>query len=458
MIDVKLIAETNVPAAELISFAAKSCYQPQMPKMGELMDIENKLFKTGHHTTMQHNYFTFFIEGIAVSGITLGIHLVSPFYNTSQRSGRFCGGMFANPDYERIEKYIKFFWPEANIRQAMSFVKSGIEIYLDNFDSAVKIAEKFIRQERPRANDKFVKANSQKFAQEQLRVFVPTIFPTAGLFSVNLSALVAMYAAARNPVMKYVTQKMADIVLERYPRIDYMFKCGEKRRQNFLFNQSLDFWRDKSEIFCNPVMHSVKIDPDIDDIDYKVLSAEDLYPIDLSHFLLEFMDYSTVDIKAKIEISMATMGQDQRHRTIHRGRPHFSGNFYAPPIVAECGLMDKGSELMEYWHSLRLNREASFPLSLVESLAPYGAMIGYKKSIELNALIHEANKRLCWCAQEEIYHLSLALYRKIIEEKGEDYFLTKMFFPTCVTSGQCGEGDRYCGRDLTSDCFVERKV
>src|SRR3989344_1287129 len=120
MIEVKLRAETKlvkelVDEDELLalaSHAAQKCYQEESPEMGDMINVENRLFKTSHHTTLEHHSFTFDIEGISVSDITFGARLTSPFYNSDQRSGRFCAMMFLNPNFTSIEEYIKILWTE----------------------------------------------------------------------------------------------------------------------------------------------------------------------------------------------------------------------------------------------------------------------------------------------------------------------------------------------------------
>ena len=59
MIKANLIAKTDVEPRILSSHAAKTCYTSKVPELGATIDVENRLFKPGHHTTLQHNYFTF---------------------------------------------------------------------------------------------------------------------------------------------------------------------------------------------------------------------------------------------------------------------------------------------------------------------------------------------------------------------------------------------------------------
>ena len=84
-----------------------------------------------------------------------------------------------------------------------------------------------------------------------------------------------------------------------------------------------------------------------------------------------------------------------------------------------------------------------------------------KKMADLNALIHEQGKRTCWCAQEEIYHLSVAL-REVLAEIPEAKELLSVLAPPCFVCGKCQEGARYCGRDIKGtskeNYFSKRKV
>src|SRR5450830_1694012 len=106
MLSVKIIAHTNIDPIDLSSHAAKTCYMAKEPEMGSQLDVENTLFKVGHHTTLQHFYITFAINNIAIGDIKLGLHLDSPFYNSDERSGRYCAEIFAHPNYEQLTRYI----------------------------------------------------------------------------------------------------------------------------------------------------------------------------------------------------------------------------------------------------------------------------------------------------------------------------------------------------------------
>lgn len=460
MISVKLLAATKIINGQvnsdflaLASHAALECYQSEPPELGKVIDVENRLFGTGHHTTLQHYFFTFNVEGLGVSAITLGMHLVSPFYNSDQRSGRFCAKMFVEPDLAEIEAYIKIFWPKlsaAKRKAVMGFIEKGVRIYQENIGLATEASADFIGQERPFANDKYIKTNAPKIAQEQLRVFISTIFPTGFDFTVSPSALAAMYAAAWSPETLFFTQKMADLLLEGFPEIAYMFKRNKKASFGDLsFIKSVR----SPQVISEPGFKLIEID----ESDFAEPKPEDMWPLDLLHFLPSMMDNSVGNIKTEIELSLACMGQDQRHRTIRRGRPRLTGNFYLPPVPKSLGLSREAFDLMRQWMDLT----RSLPFSLAQAIAPYGAMVRYKKSGSLNAVLHEQNKRLCWCAQEEIYHLGRALRAAILEKNKKSRF-ARALEPHCFRTGKCAEGGRYCGRAIAirkrGDYFPLRKV
>ncbi len=447
MINVKLIAKTDVEPNKLTSHAAKVCYAAEIPELGNLIDVENRLFKTGHHTTLQHNYFTFCIDNISISAVTFGLHMSSPFYNTDQRSGRF-SKMFDNNNTDDIKAYLKHFYPENGIDKAIEFIKKGAKIYADNISKVTEIAAENIKLERPFASEKYIASNSGKFAQEQLRSFISQAVPTGLDFTINLTTLAALYRVAWSPEMIEVTDKMAKIVTELYPDIAYMFNPDKKVAQMWTINAE----NKQPQIACEPILEVLDID--ISD-DYKLWDkAED--SVDLLQFSPFCMDNSLNTVKTKVEMSSASMGQDQRHRTIKRSMRNFTGKFYLPPLLKQAGLESVALEYITEFIELR--KEVSS--ELLTAITPYGAMFEYKKLADINALIHEQEKRSCWCAQEEVYHLATAL-REQLAETGKYQDLLKRLSPPCYSTGKCSEGLRYCGRnikELKSKYFQKRHV
>ena len=171
----------------------------------------------------------------------------------------------------------------------------------------------------------------------------------------------------------------------------------------------------------------------------------------------EYMDNSSTHLRARIEVSCATMGQDQRHRMLKRTSPFFTGDVYCSNILEELGLGEELLRTLKLWEIV----SEGLPGNLKAILAPYGAMVRYEKSGDLNGLCHESRKRLCWKAQPEIYKLAMSM-RKALAEGKESKHILCLFEPPCYATGKCGEA-KSCGRDITlrndeKKFFVDRKV
>lgn len=472
MINVKLLALTQfdqfakgveLPSEKememIMSFAAKGCYEGSEPEIGKTIDIEKRIFNTGHHTIPQHICATFFIEGATISDYTFGLHLTHPFYDTSQRSGRYCSKMFTDPDIiEKVSGFIKLYWPsikDETLQEICDYIAFGSGIYKGNIREATEHAESLIKKERPRATEKYIHDNAGKFAQEQMRVFLPIILPTAATTTINLSTLFSLYQAAWTPTMRDIVEKMIALVLHKNPGLKYMFR---KKIDNIDWMPGIGC--DKTRILYEPEVCLVGVE--YNGFMPKFPEAHETHPINHLPFSPYFMENNGIKIKSVVELSIATMGQDQRHRTIKRTLPIITGNFYLPPVAALCNMKNLAIELMERYKNItrKLKNDESLK-TLATAIAPYGATASYYKEGDLNAVIHEMGKRGCWTAQQEIYNAAVGL-REAISEKYHGYQaqeLTKIFLPGCLRTGKCTEGDRYCGRIINQEPhFPERKI
>ena len=208
MIKVKLLAETNKDPTALISHAARVCYTMDPELLEKPINVKDRLFTSGHHTTLQHTYFTFFIENVPISTMVFGWHLTSPFYNSDQRSGRF-SKMYLNPNFDEISESLNCFYSSKDVALVMPWIRKGCELYAKNIEHLTELAVKFIKNERPYANDKYIEQNAPKFAQEQLRMFLSQCMFTALDTTINLSTLTALWRSAWSPEMRTLTDAMA---------------------------------------------------------------------------------------------------------------------------------------------------------------------------------------------------------------------------------------------------------
>lgn len=450
MSDIKVtkIAETDVSPTILASHAATMCYNADTPELGRTIDVKKRLFDTGHHSTLEHNYWTFMIENIPVSSVVFGLHLTAPFYDTDQRSGRF-SKMYENPDMADIRNTLETYYPKVKqryITEASAFINRGLNIYANNKNKVTEMARDAIHRERPMASDKYVESNAPKLAQEQLRMFVSMIAPTALDWTVDLATICAFYRTAWTPFMRDVMDKITAQIKTAHPDIAYMFDENMRNTK---------YWSPKFA----PCYMGAKKRPEFRLLDYnyddkKFRENESRDTVDTLQFSPEYMDNSLMYVRESIHVDAgATMGQDQRHRSIKRSKPVFTGYFYLPPLLDKAGLKPVADTWMRDFYNMVRNPE--IPNGFVTSIAPYGAMVKYDKHADLNALIHEQGKRTCWCAQEAIYHLACDLRRELEGKIGEDAAVLKYLTPPCLSMGHCVEGARYCGRDLKNETLAK---
>ena len=442
---VTLKAKTDLSITALASHAARVCYSINPETLNQPIDVKARLFDPGHHTTLQHNTFTFFVEDIPVSAVAFGLHLTSPHYNSDQRSGRY-SKMYNEPDFNVLRTSLLNYYPSAPADKIMAWVEKGVKIYQDNIARLTELAAEHIKNERPFVNEKYIAQNAPKIAQEQLRVFISQLAPTALDFSVNLSALTALYRVAWSPEMRLATQKMADLVLAENPELGYMFN-PEKQTTKW----APEVLSNKATVVLEPTTHVLNVMGDENVVNTMPLPDS----LDTLPFVPTTMGNTQFLVQSEVICSCATFGQDQRHRSIKRSAPAFTGGFYVPPLVVEAGLADTARDYMQEW--LDLANECGRDVATL--IAPYGAMVKYKKVGDLNALMHEQAKRTCWCAQEEIYHLAVQL-RSGLKEKIKNPDILSRFAPPCFARGLCQEGVRYCGRNLKDkeNYFPKRKI
>lgn len=461
-IKVTKIAETDVSPTILASHAATMCYNAETPELGRTIDVKKRLFDTGHHSTLEHNYFTFMIENIPVSSVVFGLHLTAPFYDTDQRSGRF-SKMYENPDIADIKDTLETYYPnvsQKNINGACDFVERGLKVYANNKNKVTEMARDAIHRERPKASDKYVESNAPKLAQEQLRMFVSMIAPTALDWTVDLATICAFYRTAWTPFMRDVMDKITTQIKTQHPDIAYMFDESARSTGDWSpqFATMTQAGPATGLIAPKPQYAGTKTRPEFKLLDYKYNDRlfrenQSRDTVDTLQFSPEYMDNSLMYVRSRIHVDAgATMGQDQRHRSIKRSKPMFTGYFYLPPLLDKAGLKPTADNWMRDFYNMVRNPE--IPNGFATSIAPYGAMVEYDKHADLNALIHEQGKRTCWCAQEAIYHLACDLRRELAKQIGENAAVLKYLTPPCLSMGHCVEGNRYCGRPLKDEILA----
>ena len=445
---IKLLSWTNTDPSKVASYAGRICYSSNISEediQKEPLDVEKTFFSKGHHTVLEHFFLTFLIDNISINDVTFGLHLNHPFYNSSQRSGRYSAKMFWKDNtLSKIEKEIKESWPSLsknNLKITLDYIKMGLSLFRSEHKKATVLAEKILKEERPFISEKNLKRWAPKIAQEQLRMFISTILPTSLVYTINLISLATLWRVAWTPGMKKVIENMVREVKKHFPALDFLFLPENKSNFNWQPNLLLKKGK-KGKILTEPRLKLLSSNKNFNEP-----TSQQKDVVDILQYAPWYMDDNIKIIKTSVEVSLATFAQDQRHRTLRRSEPEFTGNFYLPPLLQKMKLEKEAKDVLGYWLGLKND----IPENLWMSIAPYGAMVKYTKIGSLNSFRHEQNKRLCWRAQEEIYWLS-CLERKAL---GNPEFLK----PPCFPSGICPEGNQYCGRDRQAkNYFPRRKV
>lgn len=446
MIEVKLINSPKRTGQSLAQHAARACYEGKLPGPGvkKRPDVKRQLLETGHHTTLEHGNYTFSVEGVSVGDVTFGFHYTTPYYNTDQRSGRYTADMFNSAGTSRIEALLDEVYPNlSNMDRnlAMAFVGRGIQLFHENLSAATEVAARWIREDRPRYPEKNIPGAAKKFAQEQLRAAIPVIFPTAFYYTVDLITLISQYRAAWKPGMRLALRKMVELVTADDPGIAYMFAdvgtvFGDVAVDRVPFIQGDT---------CYPIYEPVSTLIDADEYYGDPPPREDIHPFDFLPVKPEYMTLRTLNLRTKETMSLTTMGQDQRHRSVRRSAANFTGQIYVPPLAREVG-MDKSMALhQQEWLELRHFLDPALHVNL----APYGAVVSYVKSSDFASAIHDLVKRSCWQAQEEHYNKDIQVAPQI-EARYPGHMLPKAMTAPCHRCKICGEGTRFCGRDMST--------
>ncbi|HRP68694.1 MAG TPA: FAD-dependent thymidylate synthase, partial [Turneriella sp.] len=155
------------------------------------------------------------------------------------------------------------------------------------------------------------------------------------------------------------------------------------------------------------------------------------------------------------KLSHTADSQEQRHRTLPGNRPHLAEqisleeDFIEPKLLGESTAAQKiyRSILAENFELLRtLWKEESIPREDITYLVPNAFPVRFMESGDLYNFYHKWKARLCYNAQEEIFHSAYAevdAVRKLWPDLGK--FLGPPCFVREFLKPRCPEGDHFCG-------------
>lgn len=505
---VQLLAAFERPYEQAVA-AARTCYSgagvltvDQVSGVGmsaekqqarvELRDrIAASTYKAGHHTTLQHGYLSFALDGVSRQFVWSTLHS-HPFYNSEQVSQRYV-------EVKPERAAIPLLAPEADaiyrrcLHEQMTAYKRLILLlepeaesrYFGVFTARGKKPEKWL-------------PSIHKRAQEVARYVLPVATHTWMVHTISLVTLLRYWHLCEEPdtpaESRYVIGEMMRQTLQLDPLLaklnvqpappdllpgvmwmDRGLNFAEQRLQVAEFDAVLggrtsvlvDRFANNERRVADAVRQVVGASRASLDDDTAIRMA-----LDPTHNPLLGESLQT-GVHQKLgralhaahyafhkKLSHAADSQDQRHRMTPASRPLLLAylseepDYIVPQLVAETGgeVLDLYRQTMEQsWQAIAELRALDVPPQWQAYLLPNAVAIRFSETSDLQALRHKHAMRLCWNAQEEIWRASLDEAEQICAVEPT---IGAQLLPPCSVRHRaglrpiCPEGDRYCGKPV----------
>ena len=425
--------------------SARSCYNSTLitpegvSQWNKKKDLLDDLFKSGHHTTMQHSTFTFEIEGISRLLIWRLFHSHGN-YNSDQSSQRYAK---IKPSEEN------YIYPKSvNKEQAKN-------LYEDLYKAYEKLSKEltiiFEKDSNP-----MVRKSASKKAMELARYVLPQSTKAHLYHSINLiTALRYIKAAEIIPEAKNEAKELAKILEEEILKIEPEYKSliEETKKQKAEFpNIDLNKF---------PLIKDSK-NSIIFDINHGYGEPNNInYANGLNLNALFYPTETISGFTVRMKLSLSADAQNQRHRTSKGIREPLLISLEktnSKPLEEKVfipEIINKYKELKEIYLEA-ISKSFKFIENIkdiadkedISYFLPNAFLIEVVERNDLSNFTHKAKLRTCINAQEEIRNIT----EEIIEELQlngveESFYLV----PPCVFRQRanikpyCSEGSRYCG-------------
>jgi len=492
---VKIQKSFSTPFKNAIA-TARTCYSSKGIITDEQFDIADyqhlakSIYEAGHHTVFSHAYFQFEISNISRHFVWSFLHS-HPFYNSEQISQRYVevkeGNVAIPPlEGEALDVYLE------TVRFQMDTYRQLIDLLLPITES--KYHKRF--PARTSHREKYAKDIKRK-AQEVARYILPVavfayMYHTiSGITLLRYNRLCEQYDTPLE--QKLVVSKMIDellkidplyktiledtIELEQTPEFEFFTSHQEqlthRTKKTFLeeFDESLDgrisklidYKVNNEKILAHSVREVLGVGSDI-------LSDDEAIDIVLNPARNKLLGESLVltthsklartlyhpSYTFRKKLSHAADSQDQRHRMTPASRPCLHAHFTEEPdyIIPELMKQDEAVQRVydramdKVWSNIRRLKSLSVSDEFAMYLLPNATAIRFTESSDLLNIHHKLEMRLCYLAQEEIWHASLDEAQQIREINPR---IGRYLLPPCSvrdiagTRPICPEGKRFCG-------------
>jgi thymidylate synthase ThyX len=485
--------EADVGALDVAVTTAFQCYAPGIAIMKERVDEKSEsvakgTLEAGHHTTRQHVYYTFRLEGVTRSVVHDVLH-GNPFYNSEQQSQRYvearAGNYFIPADLtlDQREIYIN----------AAEFTNG---LYFDLLHVLQPVISERIHRMYPEAGWKVGKTaerlNSKiiKTSQEIARYVLPIGQKTNLYHTLNELQLLRLFRASKmgsfSDEARYLVSEMIRRVSDVDPTIlrelDVpLDDLGEAniseeyiREQKRDFDQLLGdsetvligFPDNAGEILANSTRNTLGLPMNVlndrEALNRLMNPANNQYLSDV--YDIGMMDSLTSSLR-QVGITFASKfshtgdSQRQRQRRTAGATPSIEALYDGSPDYITPLVISEDEKLREYYQEMvgriyeNVKRaiDAGIPRKEALLLLPNAHAVRVFETGDLFDWLHRWKQRLCYLAQEEIFFVSLKQVQEVAKVLPESELMLLAPCGLRQKSGvrpRCPEGERWCGKPV----------
>jgi len=431
---IKLVKNCINPV-DLSIGSARTCYSQDLKEPEEISNWDKKesllqdLFKSGHHTTLQHYNFTFLMSGISRLSIWRFFHS-HRFYNSDQVSQR----------YTEVKS------------ESFLYLNDRIEVYHDSLINKYKKISDLLIVDFEKSSNPVERKLAKKKAMENARYILPQSVKANMYHTINLSTLLRYHEGkslvkdCQEEIVEIV-ENMVNLVLEEYPELKSLFSNTKEKEECNIYNKEIISFYKKN------------LKTELENIYIPESQNNNLFYGDTSGMSALFnQEIGNSSITFNLLLSLSADSQNQRHRTAYGIRPELTeiikrgyyaniDNYYIPEAIRKnkIALDIFVDAILE--SILILNREEDKYKSY---LLLNAFKIPIKETSSALDFIHKAEKRLCLNSQEEILELTRSMVEEI-KNSGYEKYAKELTVPPCVKRARsnigpiCPEGPRFCG-------------
>ena len=452
--------------------------------------IARSTLRAGHLTTRGHAFFVFAIDRISRAAVWSFLHS-HPFYNSEQVSQRY---VRVSPD--------NFFVPPIDGR-ALDIYRETISVQMKAYEKLVELLIPRVREEyfrifpsRSSKPERWENEIARK-AYEVARYVLPIATYAYMYHTINGVTLHRYARLARSFDFPKEVRSLIEGMVEAVRLVDPSFagelydpmpleETGEYRVVEEAFGSGwhlgdegftrefdsligdrssllIEFTREGEEILAQSVRCVLGLsERDMDDeaaLRLLLDPAQNPYlpeTLNPAHHSKLMRAMNHVHYVFAKKLSHTADSQDQRHRTVPGSRPiihrHYTGrpDYVTPKLIRAVPEAERVyAEAMERcFEGINRLLEMKVPTEWAMYLLPNGFPIRFIESGTLINLHHKWRMRLCFNAQEEIFHASLDEVRQVSEVHPR---IGRFLGPPCWFRSRsgvippCPEGDRFCG-------------